>query len=510
MALAIAAQQDGFDYQARLFWREACKLFFPEERVVRVAFEAAAPKAFDDVAVFYEGKFLADNSILVADHYQSKFHQRYEGHMTWDALMTPEFVGASKVSLLERLRDGFRHYAGESRHRFILYTPWGPDPHDALSSAVTARDGQIDLQTLQGGQRSVAGQLRKRLATHLAMDEDEVLTMMRSFAIRRGPTLEELNDELNRNLRAAGLVPVEAAEIAHIYDELSRKTLRIAGDGFDRQGIKELCQQHRLWRGYTFSENGAVRLGVRSFVHGTERIAQETDHHLCLVDSFDGHALHPTQTWESGILPHLRVFFAERLERDQRYHLYLPTHTTIAFASGYLLDDKAGYDVVPIQVSHQGWKVWRPAVEPLPAAYPGWQTSQHALHSAGTDLALAISIRHDIMPEVIEYAQRHQPSIARVLHAQPAAGPGMTAILDGSHARLLAAQLPALCHASRRDLPRVARLHIFVAAPNGFAFFLGQIGRGFGLGCLYDHDLDRRSPEAYVRTICFPEAFAQH
>ena len=54
MARAIAARNQGDDYQARWFWCQACRLFGTHTKVVRVAYEANNVKSFDDIVVYFE------------------------------------------------------------------------------------------------------------------------------------------------------------------------------------------------------------------------------------------------------------------------------------------------------------------------------------------------------------------------------------------------------------------------------------------------------------------------
>jgi hypothetical protein len=98
------ARQHGDDYQARIFWLEACRLFSRHSKVRRVAYEFKGIKSFDDVAVIYSSPIPDERGgTIIADYYQAKYHVDLTGSLTWKALIDPEAIGASSVSLLERL-----------------------------------------------------------------------------------------------------------------------------------------------------------------------------------------------------------------------------------------------------------------------------------------------------------------------------------------------------------------------------------------------------------------------
>jgi hypothetical protein len=56
----------------------------------------------------------------------------------------------------------------------------------------------------------------------------------------------------------------------------------------------------------------------------------------------------------------------------------------------------------------------------------------------------------------------------------------------------------------RTNDERQAPLHIFAAAPVGFAFLLGQLARGFGRHQLYEFDFEANTPDGYSPSLLFP------
>ena len=103
---AVVARQLGDDYQARIFWLEACRLFSQYSKVAHVAYEFKRFKSFDDVAVFYSSPIPDEQGgRITADYYQAKYHVHWGSSLTWEALIDPKAMNLSSFSLLERLYD---------------------------------------------------------------------------------------------------------------------------------------------------------------------------------------------------------------------------------------------------------------------------------------------------------------------------------------------------------------------------------------------------------------------
>ncbi len=169
MAMAIAARTAGDDYQARLFWLQACRLLLPRpDGVEQVGFETGGVKAFDDVVTYYvDGHSDEDGLPLRADYFQVKYHVDAAGALTADSLCDPAFVSGTSVSILQRLLDGQREHAPKGTGvRFVLYTTWDIDSRDDLAKLV--REGRISWRILsQGGPTSRMGRIREKWRKHL-------------------------------------------------------------------------------------------------------------------------------------------------------------------------------------------------------------------------------------------------------------------------------------------------------------------------------------------------------
>lgn len=511
MANAITPRQQGDDYQARFFWLQACRLFQPHTKVARVGFELSRVKSFDDVVVTYAEPLCYERGDkIAADYFQVKFHVSQAGAFTCDALIDPIFINATSVSLLQRLRDAQLTFAPDGDGcRFIIVSPWVIHPDDPLANLVSNNGGELRLQVLFDGTTDASrmGKVRKKWRDHLGLTDEELEKALRPLRIfERAPTLVGLSEDLNRQLDSLGFVPVEAGTLVHPYDDLIKKLLAQGSNEFSRDELQEAVRRERLWRGRNGGGEGKepAPIGIRSFMRWAEHMEDETEDMLCLVRHFDNRNIRDRALWQDAVLPEVRDFMSRHVRPGGAAHLMLDAHASIAFAAGYFLESKSGADVVPVQRTRSGLRVWRPDPEAEgAAAVPGWSYSDQELHTGGDDVAVALSVTHDVPEDVKDFVGRELPAVGRVMSFAAAPRPGPASIRDATHALALAQEVAARLKGRTRD-ERTARVHVFAAAPNAFMFFLGQLAKGFGPCTVYEYDFDTNAPGAYQASISFP------
>jgi len=235
----------------------------------------------------------------------------------------------------------------------------------------------------------------------------------------------------------------------------------------------------------------------------------ETADMLCLVRHFDGRNIHHNGLWSDTIFPKVEMFISRHSVSGKPSLLMLDTHASIAFASGYCLESKSGADITPAQRTRTGKEIWRAERSTNNRNYAGWSVTDIDRRSEGHEVAVAISLTHDVVADVSDYVERALPGVHHIIacSAEPKPGPG--SLVDASHALMLAEELASLLKRRTRD-ERAAKLHIFVSAPNAFMFFLGQTAKGFGQCMMYEYDFDSNELGAYQASISFPppqEAF---
>ncbi|MHB1413986.1 MAG: SAVED domain-containing protein [Chloroflexota bacterium] len=506
MGKSVATVALGEDYQFRYFWLHACRLFMPARLVQRVDFEGGGVKSFDDVVVYYNGEKRDEETgrPLTADHHQVKYHITGAGVLTWDNLMDPRFINAERFSFLQKLRDAQRRFApGGWERRFFLYSPWRVD--EQLGAVWDQHSGRIDWDRLaEGGPGSKNGRLRATVRAHLGLDSDEELRLVLApLRIEYGPTLSALGDRLTDKLLIAGLKPLAEDHLWQAYDDLGRKLLEQGRNSFDRAEIEEVCRAQGLWVRPPLLDGEAVRLGIRSFRRWAEHMDDETNSLLCLLPHYRGRQIRSPGLWAEEVAPRVEAFWQGSVKPGGYYRLQLCAHASIAFAAGYFLDPKCGAEVDLIQRTIGREEVWRPR----PDAYASadcWRVTEQVLSESGADVAVAISLAHDIERDVRAYVQANLPAVGRLLHFHLPQGTGPQVVAGADMAATLATNLARELRTRRTPGERRARLHLFAAGPNGLLFFFGRQARGLGRCVLYEYDFEGRGSCTYEPAITLP------
>jgi hypothetical protein len=508
MGSAVIARMQGDDYQARFFWLQACRLFQPYSKVCHVAYELAQIKSFDDVVVRYSEPLCLERGDLVeADYFQVKFHINQAGAFTCAAFIDPKFINATSISLLQRLHAAQRAFAPDGTGcRLIIVSPWIVHPDDPLAALVSNNGGEFHLDKLFDGtgDRSAMGRVRKMWRDHLGVNDAELKTVLRPLRVYiNAPTLVRISEDLNKELYLLGFVPVEAGQAVHPYDDLIKKLLAQGSNEFTREALMTLTERERLRRGdYVTPGEDSIPIGIRSFMRWAEHMEDETADMLCLVRHFDGRNVRDERLWSTNIVPEVEAFISKNSALGKPALLLLDTHASVAFAAGYCLGAKSGADITPVQRTRTGKEAWR-AQRSNNHNYDGWTISEIERPSEGHEVALAISVTHDVIFDVKEFVERSAPNVGRILACSIKPRPGPGSLLDGSHALLLVEELAAVLKRRSRE-ERATKLHIFASAPNAFMFYLGQMAKGFGQGTMYEYDFDNNALGAYQASISFP------
>lgn len=510
MAKALIAQGYGLNYQGSLFWLQAARLFIPQANVVRVDYEAVGMGGFDDVVVRYADAF-TDGGLrrVIADAYQVKFHIDHQRAAKTDDLMDPGFIGGTAFSLLQRLQFLYRELGADAQYyRFHLVTPWGVDPDDHLTRLIENSDGRLRLDLLFDGttDQSQKGRIRKAWREHLELESDaELRGLLETLRIRTNfPDLESLRSQRDTELQNAGFLRAEAGMASQRYEELIRNLYAEGIHEFDRDRLRDIAEKEGLWVGRPAVEEEALRLGIRSFVKGAEHLGDRTDRMLCLLDRFQGRALREGEDWVGSVKPALASFLAEAVSENRPIQLHLDTHSSLAFAAGYCLDPKATSKLTLVQkIPNRGSKIWE-VQDGAPADEDEWEWEIIETGTGGPDVALSLAVTHSVHGDVELFQRAALSTVGRIFRASVRPKISPAAVRDGDHALRLAREASQMMKASRTADERQATLHIFMAAPNAFALFLGQVARSFGQCVVYEYDFDSNLPGAYQPALVFP------
>ena len=505
MTKANVARRRGDDFQGRIFWLNAARLLDEAGPVVRVAYEQG-PKAFDDVVVEYDpvkAPLDHEGERITREFVQCKWHAR-AGTFGYEDLAHPAFINASRVSLLERALEAQRQLAPDGRgFRFQLLTNWRIASGDPLLDLIGKSSDAIEVDRLFDGttDRSATGKVRKLWREHLRLDDNELRKLVRMLSVAESPeSSEALRERLDDRFAAVGLKRVPVAKSAFLYDDLIAKLLGQGRIEFDRQAFREMAKREGIL-GEPANREGPLIIGVRSFVHAIDHLENRCDKMLDLVSYFDGRYVRRETDWQQRIAPTLQAFLVEAAKPGERLRLVLDAHVSLAFAAGAVLNVKSGRQI-EIEQRTQGRRFWSREDMESDSSWSELMVDEEVLVNGGGAVALAIGLTHDVSPATSQYVQEKLTGVGRILHCRTAGGASQQSVQCGEHAWQLAEKIVGELVRVRGRGHRASPVHLFIAGPNGFAFFLGQ-QRAMGPACVYEWDFEGQrgggySPGIYV------------
>jgi hypothetical protein len=510
MASSVTAIQDGFDYQAYLFWLHAGRMLNPYHNYLKVGYEFDGVKSFDDVVIFFRtprpdhfGQFYD------VEHYQVKYRVDNRSSIIAADLIDPEFIGATKDSFLMKVKKAHESAQAEGRKvRFVLVTHASIDENDCLKGLIRNRDREFNLEKLAEGKTKGSSMfvLREEWRAHLNLPNDEALfELLKVVRLETGSTtLNSIRRNLVDVLFAAGLKPLDLDVRTDVYPQLIR---RLHGEGnvvFTKDEILEICKQEKLLLpAGPFITNIGIKIGIRSFLRFAEDMHSDTDKMICLVKYFDGRKIINPDDWNEKVRPDIEQILVQNSAAIRNgVELYLDTHMTCAFIVGLSLPIKMGVPVAVLQKTPFGRELWKQ--EKGEGSFSPMKVEQRVQfgNAESTDIGLAISITHNILDDVVNCATKNIPILKSVDHMviQGDTGPQNTIVESGAHASVLAMQIHKQLMSMRVELGDV-RIHIFIAAPNALVFFLGRLLESAGSLQLYEHSFDGSLSQKYVPSL---------
>jgi hypothetical protein len=504
MTQAITASRDGATFQARLFWRFAARLLDPDGVIAKVGFEQG-PKSFDDIWVEYEPAHRPadqDGVPLCREHYQCKWHATPDVY-GYEQLVDPGFINANSRSLLERARAAqMEHAPGGDGVRFKLVTNWQIGKDDPLRPLISTRSTALRLDALFGTKTDASGvgRVRKAWREHLAIDDAELRRFARTLAFGHAPdSLDDMRQFLDDAFKAMGLRRVPANESAFFYDDLVYQWMGQRRLEFDRAAFRAACAREGI---LATSEPAPKRYGVKTLEHPIDRLEDRCEKVLDLVPAFDARYIRSEQDWVDNIYPQLRSFLLAAAAEATDLQLALDAHTSVAFATGAVLNLKSGR---AIELEQRVLKrmLWSPNDQPSDPAWPGWTFDMIVIDHNQPDLGVAIGLTHDVRARVESYVRSALPKVGRILTAIPVGGTGSRVVACGRHAFDLA-EVVAQKIAEQRKGDGSVLNHLFMAVPNAFSVFLGQRQTAIGPSLLYEFDFEGMRGGSYKPSLTLP------
>ena len=499
MAKANVARRRGDDFQARIFWLKAAQLLDDSSPLVRVCYEKG-PRAFDDIQLEYKpgaGPRDHEGEPIVREFVQCKWHV-HAGTFGYQDLVDPAFVNANNVSLLQRALDAQRRLAPNGRGiRFELLTNWRIAPKDPLMLLIGKSSDAIDVERLFSGktQRSAAGKVRKLWQEHLGIDDDELRKFVSVLAVAEcTESLHTLRERLDERFAVVGLRQIPPSESGFLYDDLIFKLLGQGHVEYDRNGFRDMAKSEGILIG-PMERRDWLSIGVRSFVHPIDHLENRCDDMLDLVPYFDGRYVRKDKDWQERIAPSLKAFLVNAADQHERLRLVLDVHVSLAYAAGAILNVKSGRSI-QIEQRTLGRCHWSPEDAEVDPSWAGLEITEHTLPEGGDAIAVSVSLTHDISTAVDSFILDRLPDVGTRLHCKFAGGPSQQSVQCGRHAWQLAEETVARLLTTRERGSPASPVHLFIAGPNGFVFFLGQ-QTAIGKVCMYEWDFDGQQGGGY-------------
>jgi hypothetical protein len=511
MGRNVVARQDGDDYQAKFFWLKACGLNLSHTKTSEVAWEADSTFGFDDVTVTYDPAILESGTEVIKEYYQVKFHVDHRNGFTCQAFIDPEFIGATKESLLQRLYKIYHKTDPKTfaQSRYYVINAWGIDHTDECIGELLSNVGSIRAQTLfSGGENSKFGKVRALWKKHLEITSDEELKkILGPLRIRHNYDDEhKLKETLNTHLLLAGLKPIPADQLSSKYGDLIQKLHKAGKSTFTKKELLEICEREELLRKEEQSSDDTFVIGVRSFQKGAENLQLEVHTLLCLLHYFSDRFILEEYSWSDQIGPELKLLSEKAISAKRPIRIHLDTHLSVALFLGYCLDVKyGGLDVTIVQKTFNGKVLWKPVSEKI-SEYNSdlWQYEETDVSDHGVDTVLSLSVTHDVRANVEEYVSTFLPSVGKNLHATILPKANFISIKDASHIVAAVQEIVTQMRKVRKIGKQQGSIHLFMAAPNAFAFFLGQYIKPLGKVILYEYDFDNKRNGSYHPVITLP------
>ena len=494
---AVAARMRGDDFQGRIFWIEAMRMFDRRPRVERVGIEVSDYKYFDDVVVLYGEGHGRDHDL---ECHQAKFHVRNNDALTWEAMMSPGWLGVAGLSLMQRVLEAYRQHGGRANLYFT--TPWTVDINDALSKLLMGSSERLDVNVLfEGGPASAQGRSRAKLIEHLRCAEQELRDALSRLRIRDRANLERMQLELDYRLERHYFVPVGDLA-ANAYDELARKIIQGETNMFNATELRALLNRAGLIDTSATARPAPWRVGVRSFERQAVYLDEEMDELLNLLPFFDGRFLRADFTWNGDIGPRVRDFMA-RIDDERRddVELHLHCKLSIAYGAGAAVSRKSATRYAFRQPGQRGTEIWRVSEGAGAKPEETWTVSDVELRQDAPDVAVAVAVSNASGNDARLYVERNLRSVGRLLLLEPVYGVGQRAVRDGAHAYDMGETFANIVNEKRTHDQRKRLLHVLPSVPASVAFTMGRAGGRLGPTQLYEFALERNDPEGYSPSI---------
>jgi len=463
-----AAAIRGDDYQHAVGWYWVCEALDNPD-IVSVSIEDAAGGHFDDVVV---------RRRQGPDLYWQVKSSNY-GTATVDEawLLTPVTPGGlSPLQHFYRTWRGLRD-AGQP-FELTLLTNRGFDPADAILRLRDLKTEKVNVDMVNAaGPRSAVGRGRRRWTDHLGIGTPDLTSFLSSIYWKSGSAESSWDQQARHLMRLAGLRADDDAIV--LGKALVRRWVTDGAGPRSRDDIRRAVAEAGL-----LARSGTLVL----VVHAIDRqpTATPANVEIDLVDLYEGAdsfsrvQLIDPANWNTKVAPAI-LSAARELEAyaTRRVHVTGSMRLPLWFAVGRALPDVRGW----ILSLDQRTEEWSTAVTPEDVTP---RVLAETNISAGSDLAVAVSITHDISEEVSYHIRECELPVGTLLVLGSQAEPGNHTVTSASWAT-------GWARSAREQARRAAtvkgatHVHLYMAAPAALAMMLGHQWNLMPPTTIYEH-----------------------
>jgi hypothetical protein len=415
-------------------------------------------------------------------------------------MMSPGWLGAADLSLIQRVLEAHRQHGGRANLYFT--TPWTVDINDALSKLLLGGNERLDVPVLfVGGPASKQGQARAKLLEHLGCDEQELRDALSRLRIRDRANLERMQTYLDYRLEGHNFVPVGDLPV-NAYDDLARKIIQGGPNMFNATELLALLDEAKLIDTAAAARPAPWRVGIRSFERQAFYLDEQMDELLDLLPFFGERSLRDDLTWNGDIGPRVREFMMRTDDQGRDdIELHLHCKLSIAYAAGAAISRKSATRYSFRQPGQRGTEIWRVNEGIGGKAEETWAVQDIELRQDAPDVAVAVAVSTASGDDARLYVERNLPEVGRLLVLEPVNGVGQRAVRDGAHAYDMGETFAGIVNQKRTPDQRKRLLHVLPSVPAAVAFTMGRAGSHLGPTQLYEFAPERNDPEGYSPSI---------
>ena len=444
----------GDDYQHLVAWIQVLRAILGNSEIVALGIEDPTAGNADDVTLYKENG--------EREFFQTKSAVDARNRISVEWLMKPSRSGGPSV--IQGFYQIWIDVSSRCKPKLKLVTNLLPADGDQILCLRDGIDGTVSRKLRNASPQSKAGKDLKRLACHLQVTEEEVLTFLEDVSFILGRLYDEWKEEARNRMYIAGLRYDEEAVRQGI--DIVRKWVT---EGQRKLTIDKL---HRVVKPFKrHVESPAASLLIQAIDH--DPFPDSATVVLDWTDHFPGEQpearvlpLDPA-LWNDHFRPDLKNAARSLRALGQtnilvRGKMRLPTW----FAAGVELRKTAGFQVT----SFQGEEPW--SSEGTLAEY--LVRSNDMELSESKDLAVGIALAYDLSTEVLEFVRHTLWNVGRFVCIQPEKGASNQAIGSPAEARRWAFSTRDTVRKLVQDSGH-SKIHLFLAGPSGAMLLLGHL-----------------------------------